>query len=400
MSDHPDQLPSTLPAAAFIPFLIAGVIIAGAYGSSFLLPEYLRALGFDSVVAGGVISIGMITTIVCCCLAGWSAQRIGVMPTITLATVAMAIAMLSFACVPWEPSAAYLGGLMLGVGWSVFYILAPLQIIHHLRPASRLQYFTIISGAQMAGLGLATPLGHFTVRMTSSYTLFYAIFCAACVISALCLVFARRAMVTLPQSAINRVSLRPVEVSALLRGRAAVPILMIVLGACIFSGLSTYQASYAQARHLGPDNFFITFTLTSVILRLSIARSIGRIPLYRLAIALFIFTSASLGLFLLNDNNTIAYIVTTMIFAIGYGLSYSTLNSMAVNQAERAGLSPSVTSQVFTLGYFVGLFGFPSIGGVIMRLWGIDWVLMLLLVVSLSNLLLVVSMRGNKMLPV
>ncbi|WP_397458327.1 MFS transporter [Pseudomonas asplenii] len=400
MPDTPEPLPDRLPSSAFLPFLIAGVIIAGAYGSSFLLPEYLQAIGFDNATVGRVISTGMISTILCCCLAGWTAQRIGVMGSITVACLAMALAMFAFACVAQVPGAAYPGGLLLGVGWSVFYILAPLQIIHHLRPAARLQYFTIMSGAQMAGLGLTTPLGHLVVKASASYGVFYALLGAACLVSALCVMLARRAMTHLPTSAIRQVSLRLVDLKALLGSRAALPIAMIVLGACIFSGLSTYQASYAQMRQLKADNFFITFTLTSVLLRFSVARSIGRLPLQRLAIGLFLFTSLSLGMFLLNDDSTLVYLSATVIFAIGYGLSYSTLNSLAVNQAEANGLSPAVTSQVFTLGYFIGLFGFPSIGGAIMSRWGVDWVLACLLVAALTNLALMASTRSSKMLTV
>lgn len=396
MHEHADQLPSALPVGVFLPLLIAGVIVAAAYGSSFLLPEYLQAQGFNRTAAGGVISTGMITTIVCCCLAGWSAQRIGVLPTVIGAAMAMAIAMLCFAWVQWDVRAAYVGGLMLGVGWSVFYILAPLLIIHHLRPSARLQYLTIMSGAQMAGLGLATPLGHWVVHETGSYGFFYGFFAAACLVAALSLALARRAVSGLPQSSMNRMCLRPVEVWALLRGGTAIPILMIVLAACIFSGLSTYQASYAEARHLTPDNFFVTFTLTSVLLRFSVARFIGRLPLSRLAMGLFLFTSLALGLFLLNENSPLVYGLATVVFAIGYGLSYSTLNSMAANQAEAAGLSPSVSSQVFTLGYFSGLFGFPLIGAAVLHQWGIDWVLWLLLGVALGNLLLVTAVRGRK----
>ncbi|QXI30535.1 MFS transporter [Pseudomonas vanderleydeniana] len=397
MPETAEPLPARLPTAAFLPFLIAGVIIAAAYGSSFLLPEYLRTMAFDNTSIGRVISAGMVTTLLCCCLAGWAAQHIGVMGSITAAAVAMAGAMVAFACVPLAPEAAYAGGLLLGVGWSVFYILAPLQIIHHLQPSARLQYFTILSGAQMAGLGLATPLGHLIVQASASYGLFYELAGSACLVSALCLVIAQRAMAQLPKSATRQVSLRLTDLKALLGSQAALPIAMILLGACIFSGLSTYQASYAEGRQLRADNFFITFTLTSVLLRFSVARSIGRLPLQRLAVGLFLFTSLSLGMFLLNRGSTSLYLLATVVFAVGYGLSYSTLNSLAVNQAEANGLSPSVTSQVFTLAYFIGLFGFPSLGGAIMGHWGIDWVLVCLLAAALINLLLIASTHYRRL---
>ncbi|MEM5457375.1 hypothetical protein VSR69_21410 [Paraburkholderia phytofirmans] len=41
---HPEHLPASLQLRAFIPFLIASLVIAASYGTSFLLPEYLQSL--------------------------------------------------------------------------------------------------------------------------------------------------------------------------------------------------------------------------------------------------------------------------------------------------------------------------------------------------------------------
>lgn len=70
-----------------------------------------------------------------------------------------------------------------------------------------------------------------------------------------------------------------------------------------------------------------------------------------LSIALFIFSGASLAL----------YLVVAALFGVGYGVSYPIPVAMAANDA-REDLSAQ-TLQVFALTYFIGIFGFPLIAG-------------------------------------
>jgi hypothetical protein len=66
MNPPADPLPSSPGAATFIPFLVASIALAAAYGASFLLSEHLRHCGFDSSMTGAVISTGILTIIVRC----------------------------------------------------------------------------------------------------------------------------------------------------------------------------------------------------------------------------------------------------------------------------------------------------------------------------------------------
>ncbi|WP_027584557.1 MFS transporter [Bradyrhizobium sp. Ai1a-2] len=388
-----DQLSARLHHRAFGPFLVASIAIAAAYGTSFLLPDYMQALGKNSEAAGFLISSAMVATIVCGCSAGWVAQRIGIMPTVAAASVTMALAMLLFAGAVLDERAAYAGCMLMGAGWSVSFILSPLQIIRHLRPAARIQYLTILSGSQMAGLGLAAPLGHFLAKFTGSLAMVYALFAIACVIAAICVAVARRAMLGLSAVPMPHIEITVAATVALVRKCTAAPIAMIAVAGCIFSGLSTYQTAYAASRHLNSDLFFLIFTASSVALRFSLAHVIGRLPVHRLALTLFSATGASLVMFIVNTGSTPLYIVATAIFATGYGLTYSTLNGMAVNLAGDHGVSVPVTSQIFTLAYFSGLFGFPLVGGQLIRGFGPDVMLLTLLGATALNALLVTALR-------
>ena len=64
----------------------------------------------------------------------------------------------------------------------------------------------------------------------------------------------------------------------------------------------------------------------------------------------------------------------------------------AYNIAGEQGLPISVTSQVFTLSYFVGLFGFPYVGGVVISSSGVNALLAVMVVIVLVNVGLVIPL--------
>ncbi|VWC78763.1 MFS transporter [Burkholderia lata] len=388
MNTSADQLPSSLGAATFVPFLLASIALAAAYGASFLLSEHLRQSGLNPSMAGAVISTGILTMIVSSVVAGWVAQRIGLMSTIVAAAAVMALSMLAFSLAAHDMRIAFIGGLLLGMGWSAFYILAPLQIIHHLRPSARIKYLTLLSGGQMVGLGLASPAGHFIASRFGSYAIVYAGLACLCVIAAVAFSVVRKRAERIPHPQADATGLTVARVAEILRHVTRLPIIMIGLAACTFSALSNFQTIYAESRHLSPDLFFVTFTLTTVFCRFTLAQTISRLPVRKLAFTLFAMTLLALVLFVSNPGSEILYVIGSFVFAIGYGLSYSTLNGMAVNLANEKGLSASASSQVFTIAYFTGLFGFPYIAGVLVTHGGVNGMIVVTIAVVVVNLLM------------
>lgn len=386
------SLADRMPVGAFVPFLIGAMILAIAYGSSFLLVDVLRAAGRNAAEAGNIISIGTIATLAGCVGAGRFAERIGILPLIICSAVMMACAMACFAGLGvLGIGIAYTGGLLLGLGWSVFYILAPIQLIHCLKPAGRIEALTLLSGSQMLGIGLSAPLGHLLVRGLGSPAMIYVCYGLFCLIAAGLMVWARRALKTIDQLPMVAVALTIPLASGIVGARTVFPVIMIGLSACVFSGLSTFQTLYAESRDLSSGTFFLTFTVTTVALRFSIASHIGKLPLGKLVFTMFALTLSALVLLAVNEKSMTLYIMATLLFAIGYGLTYSTLNAMIVNLADERGLSIPVASQVFTIGYFIGAFGFPYIAGGIIRSYGIDMTLLLLMAIVVVNMIVTMT---------
>ena len=310
------------------------------------------------------------------------------MPTLAMAALTLAAAMICFALIGTQMEIAYLGGLLLGIGWSVFYILAPVQVIHHLQPAARVKYLTLLSGAQMFGLGSAPLIGHAVDVQGGSLTTVYVGFAAACAAAAVIMIVAQGALRDLPQLPVTPMALTGALVAQIVRARTALPVAMIGLAACVFAGLSTFQTLYADSRGFSPAIFFLVFTITTVGLRFSVAPLIGRVALGRLVLALFVGTLVALVLLRVNQSSLVLYVLGAAIFAAGYGLTYSALNSMVVNMAGDRGLPISATSQVFTLAYFVGIFGFPYVGGAVIHRSGVNTALSLMAAIVVLNICL------------
>lgn len=394
-ADAQAHLSDRLPPSILLPYLLVAMTLALAYGATFLLADGLREAGFPAAGAGTVVGIGTAATLAGSVLAGRWAERLGVLPLIAGAAVVMACAMACFALMGRAGMAsACLGGLLLGLGWAVFYMLAPLQIIHCLKPAARLEAFTLLSGSQMLGMGLAAPLGHLLARRWGGVWVAFAAYAAFCVAAAGCALLVQRRMARQPRLPMQAVALSWAEVARVLRSKTVMPVVLMGLCACTFAGLSTFQSLYAQSRGLSPDVFFIAFTVTTVVLRFTVASWIGRLPLARLALALFVLTLCGIALLMLNAGSAVLYGIAAILFATGYGLTYSTLNAMAVNLAQALGLPVAVASQVFTLGYFAGAFGFPYVAGSLIAASGVDAMLFAMLGLMGVNIVVAWAVPG------
>lgn len=386
-ADTTQSLLDRLPASVFAPYLVTAVALAMAYGSSFLLADSLRSAGFQASTAGAVVSTGTVATLIGSLFAGRLAERTGILPLVAVSALVMAAAMGCFALIGTGGLLlAYAGGLLLGLGWAIFYMLAPIQLIHCLKPSARLEALTLLSGSQMVGVGGSAPLGHLIADHLGGPSTAYAFYAVFCAMAAAFAILIQRRLRDQPQLPMLAVALSVRATLSILRAKTVLPVIMMSLAACTFAGLSTFQSLYAGSRGLTPDIFFLTFTVTTVALRFSVASMIGKLPLERLALALFVTTLIGIGFLVVNAGSPVLYVLATVFFATGYGLTYSTLNAMVVNLAGERGLSIPVASQVFTLGHFVGAFGFPFFAGSLIAAYSFDAALMVMAGLVVTNI--------------
>ena len=387
--------PTRMPGAMLIALLVSGISLAACYGATFLLAEHLRVQGRDPALAGIAVTTGTVFTIAVALVAGRLAARIGTIRCLALAGMVMALAMVAFALTGRVAGSHLMGGALIGIAWSLFYILAPLPIIARVAAGGRIRDLTYLSGAQMAGLGLAAPLGGALAAQGLPLALIYfgfALLASGAAILLLAIGDRRAGGAAAGPGAEDVSILDSASVCAVLATTARIPIVLIGLASCTFAGLATFQSVYAAERGLAFGQFFLVFTLVTVTLRFGLAAHLTRLPAERLAVLLLTLVVVALVLFWADRGSVPVYLLASALFAAGYGLSYSTLNALAVNRAEAGGAAPAAASQVFTITYFLGLFGFPALGGLLISVGGTALLLPALAALAILALALALGM--------
>ncbi|MFT5707061.1 MAG: MFS family permease [Oceanospirillaceae bacterium] len=364
-------------------FCLGGYFLAIAYGVTFLIPMLVEQSGGDEAVAGLVISSATISTVLFVVLCGHLTDCLGANLAVVLSSVLLAIASFGFAFSDGSITLMMLFGFILGIGWGVFYTLGPIILSSIIEPSKRVQYFALLSGCMMTGIGTGPLLGRMTSVLGVSLEQAFIGAGVASLLGAALFIYIRHVLERSFSFEASSSRISATSVLEVVKSPAKYAIVMVGLGACIFSGLSSFQSSYAQS--LGHDYslFFIGFVVAVISCRLFVSGFIvKRDPLISLLI-LTALVSLSLLMFLFLAENVYWYVLASVVLGIGYGLTYSVINGLTANEAPTRFISQSLL--LFSLSYFVGVFGFPLIAGQLIVSAGMQTMLYVLLVISLVN---------------
>jgi predicted MFS family arabinose efflux permease len=381
MTDHLTAKPSR---RLFSVFCLASYLLSMAYGSTFLLALLIGSHGGNEQNAGSVISAAMISTFVAVVFSGHLSHRLGTARSIALCGIALVIANLGFALSASQLPAMMLFGLVLGIGWGVFYTLGPIIVAMIVEPAQRARYFALLSGSMMSGIGSAPLLGRLASQLGLPVT--SAFFIAALASLAGVLLFWRLSarLEQLPdRSGAVASKLSLAGAAAVLRSRAVFAIVMVGLGGAIFGGLSSFQTRYAHDRSLDYSLFFIGFMSAAIAGRMLVAGIVVKRDPYLMSCLLSGLIVVSVLMFQYFVASSLGYLLAAIVLGVGYGLTYSVINGMAANEAPAGTTTQSLL--LFSLSYFIGVFGFPLLAGKVIVDSGMSVMLTILLGVALSN---------------
>lgn len=355
MSSSPSR-----PTSGFGAFCMASFLLSVAYGSTFLLALLVKSFGGNEHDAGQVIATAMFSTLVAVIGSGHMMNRWGAARCVAFAAVCLACASLGFALVKGLGVALLLCGLLLGLGWGIFYTLGPIMVAAMIEPARRTHCFALLSGSMLTGIGsgpIAGKLaGYFGLPIQTAF------FCAATTAILGGLYFwhlgTRDEVGVANRQAVNISAASAVQV---LRSRSVFSIVMVGLGGAIFGGLGSFQTSYAASLGLDYSLFFLCFMGAAIACRLLIAGwVVKRNPFAASSVLTTLMLLAVLG-FGQWVHDSLSYGAMAALLGIGYGLNYSVINGLAANEAP-----PGLTAQallLFSLAYFLGVFGFPFVAG-------------------------------------
>lgn len=381
---HPKPPVST---SLFALFCLASFLLSLSYGSTFLLSLLIHTRGGNEQDAGSVISTAMLSTFVAVLVSGHLSDALGAARAIAGMGLLLVVACLGFALMPGFGEGLMLFGLALGLGWGVFYTLGPIIVALLVEPQHRAKYFALLSGSMLSGIGSGPLLGRAASALELPLTTAFYIAAIASLVGVL--LFWRlgaqlKQQDTAPVAKISWVSTRQV-----LSSKAAFAILMVGLGGCVFGGLSSFQTSYAAAHALDYSLFFAGFLSAAITSRLLIAGFVVKRDAYRAACVLSGLMLLSVLMFSFTVSGTLSYLQAAITLGVGYGLTYSVINGLVANEAP--GGTTSQALLLFSLAYFVGVFGFPLLAGQIIVAYGLPALLLSLVAVALFNWLITVA---------
>ncbi|SDQ30108.1 MULTISPECIES: MFS transporter [unclassified Pseudomonas] len=358
---------------------LASYLLSLSYGSTFLLSLLVSSRGGNEQDAGQIISVAMLSTIVAVLGSGHLADRLGSARAIALSALSLVAACLGFALVPGTGAGLMLCGLMLGLGWGAFYTLGPILVAERVEAQRRTHCFALLSGSMMSGIGSGPLAGKLAALLQLPVqTAFYT--AAGAAVAGL-LIFNHLARQ--PRHATQPVGISRRAGATVLASPARWPVLMVGLGGAIFGGLGSFQTSYAAGRGLDYSLFFIGFMSAAISCRLLIAGWVVKRDAYRASCLLsgfIVLAVLALGWWVQGN---LGYLLAAALLGVGYGLNYSVINGLAANQAP-----PGHTPQallLFSLAYFLGVFGFPWLAGQLIVSGGTEAMMLCLLLVALLN---------------
>lgn len=363
-------------------FCLSSYLLSLSYGTTFLLAMTLRAHGASEADAGSVISTAMLSTFLAVIFSGHLSDHLGAAKSVAVGAVFLAAACLGFAALPGLGVAMMLFGLLLGFGWGVFYTLGPIIVAMLIEPERRVKYFALLSGCMMTGIGTGPLLGRVAQALGYPVEAAFVVAAGASVLGGV-MFWLMAPRIQQHQSAVAVSRITPVAARSVLSSKAAFAILMVGLGGAIFGGLSSFQTSYAALLHLDYSLFFIGFMSAVIACRLLVAGFIVKRDPYVMACVLTALIVLSVLMFMYWVASPGGYLLAAIVLGVGYGLTYSVINGLAANEAPAGQTAQALL--LFSLAYFIGVFGFPLLAGKVIVEAGMAALLQLLLVIALAN---------------
>ena len=393
MTDNSSQ--SRVARGEFAILCLGGYLLSIAYGVTFLIPMLVVQRGGDEAMAGLIISAATISTVILVILSGHIADMLGSARSVAVSALFLAASGLGFALIPSAGTGLILMGFVLGMGWGTWYTIGPILVAAIMEPARRVKFLALLSGSMMTGIGTGPIIGRIATGMGLPLESAFLVAAVASLIGGAVFLWLHQRLIgtgkILPQ--LSRISLESAREVA---GSPAIySIVMVGVGGAIFGGLSSFQTSYAS--HYGFDYslFFVGFMTVAILCRMLLAGYVVQKDPFHSLLILTGLTLISIVLFMTVTNNALAYLGASAVLGLGYGLTYSVITGLAANEAPEGRMPQSLL--LFSLSYFVGVFGFPLVAGNLIVAAGIEAMLSVILALAVASSAIVVFRTVHRM---
>jgi MFS family permease len=361
------------------------LLIAGSYGLTLLLPAFVKAAGGGPAQAGLIYWCGALGAGAALILSGRLAERAGAGWSATAGAVVYAAATGIMAGGGVLGGDAYAAGLLLGAGWALFFTSAPIAVSSMVgaRPAS--PCFLVLAGFNALGMGAAPIAGQLLVQHGWSYRAVFALAALLSVGSAVLFCGPARHL-RRPAAAQARGARRDLTgpLRLVLASKARPFLLMVLLGACVFTTMTAFQPGFAASTGQSAPVFYAFYTLGVIVPRFTVTRLLARWCPAATTTVLLAGMCLSLAGFMLAGHNRVLYAVSATMLGVSYGLAYPLIQARAVD-----GVPVELrhwTLWYFSLAYFAGLYGFPLVASLVITLGGYPALIAVLLMIGVAEL--------------
>lgn len=371
---------------------VGTLLTAAGYGATFLLTEHFRALGGSEIDTSTTLGGAMIGTLIGVPLVGWYAKKLKAARMGAMGAVSVAAGYGFLASLTTLTPLVALAGFLIGLGWGIFYLAGPMALSERVSDQDRGFWFTRFGAFQMAGIGFSPIIAAALVERLGLSTsgAFATIACATLAAAVLLLTFETLAPQAREAQAQSGNWIRALP--TLLSSRAIYPILMVGLGACVFSGMLTFQSSLVRGTGLEAATYFAAYAVTVVVARFILAPIINRADGDRVSILLLALMILGVATAFGLAYGMPVQIASAILLGLGYGLVYTVIQTQAVNDAPPEQRSAALTW--FVIAYFLGIFGFPVLGGWLIVTVGIPGFLAAVLTFAVAEMVLAL-IRGR-----
>jgi MFS family permease len=348
---------------------------------------HFKSIGGNDSDTGLALAGAMVGTFIGVPLVGWFAHRIGAARMSALAALCVGTGVAGFALIERVNLLNVIPAFLVGFGWGAFYLAAPMALAERTNDADRGLWFLRFGTFQMAGMGGCPALAGFAIHSLhwSLSSVLYTVG-SLCAIASLMLETFGRLSPHSPMQPVQERWLR--HIGAIALTRAVYPIVTIALGACVFSGLMTFQMSLVQGTYAQASTFFSLYAVTVVTTRWLFSRLVVNVRRETAAKLLLVMMVFGIAAMFAVPYHLLFHSAAAVLLGTGYGLAYPIIETQAVNDSDAVHRRAALTC--FVAAYFIGAFGFPSVGGWVLVHIGKGAFLTLIAVCGLAALMLAI----------
>ncbi len=362
--------------------LLGSLAISTGYGTLLLLPLYVVELGGNEADFGLIVATAAIPAAIALGALLRSPDRIAPHWLLAGSIAAYGLGAIAVAA-SGTLMLLYALGIVLGTAWAVVYTTTPMVVADIVPDQHRAVAFGFATGSQQLGIGLGPVIGMGLRSAGLSLPRVFVIGAALAGLGALA-VAALRALLPHPRKVtISEEAQLPLgrALRVFVGSAAAVPLVLILLSACLFTTLTFFQTTYAAAQHLNSDVFYLTYTGAVIVARFGFSRLLTDRDPSRVAAWSTTLLAGAVASFLLVGSNPVIYAAAAAATGIGYGLALPLL------QAQAVALSPSrIRSRALPLAgllFETAILAFPALAGAVITSLGYQAIFAVLLAFAL-----------------